>query len=434
MTLVIRSIVAFIFLLVLAGTASAKLYLDVDQPKALFPIAIVDFKNLDQTPDSLDISRTLARIVSEDLAFTGLFKILEPESFLEDPRRSGITERDTDFQSWSAIGAQGLVKGGFTRNKDEIIIEARLFDVQQARLLAGRRYVGGQETLRRIGHKFSNLIYSLLTGEEGVFETKIAYVRSENAQKEVYLIDFDGYNEKRFSYHGSIALSPEWSPKGEWITFTSYKKGTPALYTKDYASREEKVVSRFPDLNIAPAWSPDGKQIAVTLGKDGNPEIYLMDPEGHNLQRLTNDRGIDVSPAWSPDGKSMAFVSNRSGSPQIYVMDRNGGRVQRITFRGNYNTEPDWSPRGDKIAYSSMVEGRFQICIISPDGTEDMQLTWEGNNESPKWSPNGRHIVFCSTRAGEKCLYTMMANGTRVAKITRKGSSCSPDWSTSLPF
>ena len=380
--------------------------MDIDQAKARFPIAIAEFKNLDDKRDTLNVSKNVSEIISQDLEFTGLFKILNPGSFLEDPQTSGITEREINFQSWSVIGAQGLVKGSFSQKGKEIIIEARLFDVQQERLLTGRRYIGTEETLRRIAHKFANQIYEALTGEEGVFETKIAYISEVDEMKEVFLMDFDGYKQKQFSSHGSIALSPEWSPDGKLVVFSSYKHGNARLYSKDFLSRQELVISQYPDLNIAAAWSPDGKEIALTLSKDGNPEIYLMDKKSQILKRLTNDWAIDVSPTWSPDGERIAFVSNRSGSPQVHVMNRNGKDIRRLTFQGNYNTEPDWNSRGDKIVYSSLQEGNFQICIINPDGHGELQLTWEGSNETPKWSPDGRHIVFASTRHGGKQIFT----------------------------
>ena len=208
--------------LIFTAPTSAIVYLDVDQPKALFPIAIADFKNLDGNPDILEVAKTMGNIISWDLEFTGLFKILDPASFLEDSRNAGLTAEDINFQNWSTIGAQGLVKGGFSRKGKEVINEGRLFDVLAGRFLVGRRYIGSEETLRRIAHKFANLIYSTLTGEGGLFETRIAFVKEENKQKEVYLMDFDGFNEKRFSFHGSLALSPRWSPDGNWIAFTTY--------------------------------------------------------------------------------------------------------------------------------------------------------------------------------------------------------------------
>jgi TolB protein len=418
----------------LAGDAWAREYIDVNQARAPFPIAVVEFKNLDGAPDPSGIGKGLAQIISNDLDFTGVFKILDPGSFLEDPQKAGITATDTDFASWSVIGALGLIKGGFSQRGTQIIIEARLFDVLQGQFLAGKRYVGTKETLRKIAHKISNQVYSTLTGENGVFETKISFVSATKPQqKELYLMDFDGYNSKQFTFHASIALAPKWSPDGEWIAFTSYKGGRSRIYLKDFWSREEMAICQFPDLNIAGEWSPKGDVMAVTLSKDGNPEIYLMDRKGNIVQRLTHSSEIDVSPTWSPDGQTIAFVSNRSGNPQLYLMDRSGENVRRLTMEGSYNTEPDWSPRGDKIVFSTQ-QGGFQVCVINPDGTGELQLTSVGSNESPKWSPNGRHIVFTSTQSGGKQIFVMRDNGTQLRQLTRGSKNDTPAWSPNLDY
>ena len=433
-TMVILNLLFLVFTKPGIAQPAGRTYIPVWPPKAVNPIAIPAFKNLDGKPDINNVSKQMAEIISNDLAFTGLFKILDPGSFLENPQKAGITEDDIDFQSWSVIGAQYLVKGGFSQKGNQIIIEARLFDINPPSFRVGRRYIGVKETLRKIAHKFSNQIYSTLTGEPGIFETQIAFVKTEGKQKEVYTMDYDGFNERRFSYHGTITLSPRWSPDGNWIAFTSYKGGYPNLIIKDLLSRKEYVASPYrQDLNISPDWSPDGAEIALTLKKDGNPEIYAMDRQGRAVRRLTNDRAIDVSPSWSPDAQSLAFVSDRSGSPQVYTMDRYGGNIKRITFEGRYNSEPDWSPRGDKIVYSSQMGNGYQICTISPDSTGNIQLTWEGSNESPKWSPDGLYIAFTSTRIGGKLLFAMLANGTNVKQLTKKGINVSPSWSPNLP-
>lgn len=433
---VLRILTAVTFLLTsFTGTLWAqRIDIDVVGGKALFPIAIAPFKSPDNKQDSSRAPQDLRNTISQDLTFTGLFKILDSASYLEDLSAESISSNKIDFQSWSVIGAQGLVTGIFRAQGKQVILEVRLFDVTQGQFLVGRRYVGDQETIRRIAHKASNLIYSALTGEEGIFETKIAFVKNESVQKELYLMDYDGYNAKRFSFHGSISLSPEWSPNGGAITFTSYKNGRGCLYLKEYASRQEKLISQYPDLNVTAAWAPDAKEIALTLSKDGNPEIYLIGLDGKVTRRLTNNWGIDVSPVWSPDGQKIAFVSDRSGSPQVFTMNRDGSQIQRITYNGNYNSDPDWSPRGDKIVYSSRRGGGFQVCTMNPDGSQDIQLTWEGNNECPKWSPNGRHITFMSSRAGGKQIYSMLADGTIVRQLTTSGTNNSPDWSPQLPY
>lgn len=415
-----------------AAAWASRIDVDVVGGAALFPIAIVPFKNLDEKPETATTSRSVEQTITQDLTFSGLFKVLDPAGFLDDPAAAGGTSDKINFAAWTTIGAQGLLTGTCRNQGKQIVLEVRLFDVQMGQFLVGRRYVGELATLRQIGHKISNLIYAALTGEEGIFETKIVYVAEEASQKELYCMDYDGYNPKRFSFHGSMSLTPEWAPDGSSILFTSYKTGRGQLYTKNYLSREERMICQYPDLNISAAWSPDGREIAITLSKDGNPEIYLLNPEGKVVRRLTLNPGIDVSPTYSPDGQKIAFVSNRAGTPQVFVMNRDGGDVQRITFEGNYNADPDWSPRGDRIAYSSRRKGAFQVCTIAPDGSQDIQLTWEGNNECPKWSPNGRSITFMSTRTGGKQIVSMLANGTLVRQLTSRGINYSPDWSPQL--
>src|SRR5512136_709626 len=94
-----------VYIFVFAGTGltqePGRTYIPIWPPKAVYPIAVVEFKNLDGKPDINNTSKLIAEIISSDLDFTGLFKILDPASFLENPQRSGITEEDIDFQSWS---------------------------------------------------------------------------------------------------------------------------------------------------------------------------------------------------------------------------------------------------------------------------------------------------------------------------------------------
>ena len=329
---ILSFLTVIVVLLIFSGNAKAKIYLDIDEARAIFPIALQPFQGIDGKSVPSAIADEMLATIAGDLTFTGLFKVIDPESFLHDPATAGVSVEDIKFENWSVIGAQGLVTGTFWTKKDRIIVETRLFDVQQGRFLAGRRYVGEVETARRIAHKISDLVYTTLTGEPGIFESKICFVSDQTGQKEVYFMDYDGYNINRFSFHGSITLSPKWAPDGAAISFTSYKDRKGRLYLKDYVSREERILSQFPDLNISASWSPDGQEIALTLSKDGNPEIYIVNRQGDIVRRLTNNWGIDVSPTWSPDGESIAFVSNRAGSPQIFIMDKYGNNVRRLNL------------------------------------------------------------------------------------------------------
>lgn len=412
--------------------SEARFYIDINAPAlSAIPIAVCDFKDIDRTGNSR-LTRSLPQILNDDLVFTGLFKSLAPESFLDNP---GLTREQINFKNWRLIGAELLVTGGFSVNGNTLELRMYLFDTFGASMILGKKYRGNMEDHRIMIHRFANDIIHHLTGEKGIFLTQIAFICDVTGHKELYIADFDGYNPHQITNNKSITLSPSWSPNGNEIAYTSYRDGNPDIYVKDLYTGISRKLASYPGLNIAPAWTPSGEFVAATLSKDGNPDIYLLYRNGEIFKKLTNHRGIDVSPTFSPDGKHMAFVSDRSGGRQIYIMDIDVGETRRLTFKGRQNESPTWSPKGDRIAFVGMDGGKFQIYTIKPDGSDLRQLTHLGNNEAPSWSPDGRLLVFNSNRDGKSSIYVMNANGTNQRKIlSMKGNQMSPRWSPRLEW
>jgi len=417
-----------------ASPALARVYIDINAPYARqFPVAAPELKRLGGQGGAEE-ARQLIGLVAADLDFSGLFRILDPKGYLEDQAKSGLTAAETNFQAWTMIGAEFLVKGGFTSDGPTFSCELRFFDVRLGQLLVGKRYSGLVADWRLMAHKFADEIMHQVTGEAGVFQTRLAFVGNDTGHKEIYVSDFDGHGLRQLTNFRSISLDPTWAPDGRSLAFTSYKDGQPFLYRLDLATGGVQRLSSYKGLNITPAFSPDGDKIVVALSKDGDPELYMLSRSGQIIRRLTETPGIDVSATFSPDGSKIAFVSNRHGGPQIFIMDLAGGNIRRLTYEGNYNTSPCWSPRGDRIAYVSMVNGLFNIHTITPEGGKPQQLTLDqADNENPSWSADGRMIVFSSNREGSNALYVMTANGGHVKRITRsKGKQTSPSWSGRL--
>ncbi len=416
-------------MLLFPAMAHATIYIDINAPSInKFKIAVADFHDLGQQKDHPELSRKLADVINHDLDLSGYFAPIDRKAFLED-ENEGITLEDINFKNWSVIGAELLIKGGYTVIGNHVEVVARLFDTYRGKQLMGKRFLGELANYRWLAHRLSNQVIKVLTGQDSMFLTRIAYVSTKTGNKEIYLSDYDGYNSKALTSDKSIALSPRISPEGTRVIYTSYKDGRPKLYLKDLRSGMVRVLSARKGLNIGAAWTPDGTRIALTLSIRGNPDIFLIDLNGRIIKRLTSNWGIDVSPSFSPDGKKMVFVSNRSGSPQLYIKDLGNGNSRRLTFDGNYNTSPSWSTL-NKIVYTSMNHGSFDIFTIDPEGGEPRQLTGDsGNNEDPCWSPDGRYIVFSSSRLGKYHLYIMTANGQNQRRIIgRKGEQTAPSW------
>jgi len=420
-----------------SSAACAKVYIDINSPAfQKFPVAIPEFKNLGHTEPEEDLSAWFTDQLSRILKITGFFKIISPDAFLEDPDSAGITIREIDFSNWSSIGSDFLIKGGFSYDGKNLVVEFRLFDTIEGKRLAGKKYWGRPEEKEVMALKFADEILLALTGRGGVFDTKIAFVGKEGDNSEIYTINFDGSAPVRVTAYHSLTLCPQWSPDGSKIAFTSYRDGNPDCYIKDLSSGRTRKISSFRGLNLPASWSLDGTKLLMVLSKDGNEDIYIKHLDSGKIQRLTDDRAIDVSPVWSTDGKKIAFVSNRSGSPQIFVMDSEGKNVRRLTFEGSYNSSPSWSPDGTRIAYEGSSNGSFQIFSIGEDGDNLMQLTFgPGGGEAPSWSPDGRYLVFSSKRNDRERVCVINANGLNLRVLPAiKGvkSFNSPSWSRHL--
>ena len=402
-------------------------YIEVNAPgNRQMKLAIEPALSLDG-PSASDAARQSAEVIANDMNMSG---VVMAESRALPLSLGSVSLADVNYTPWLNAGFDMLVRSELSLKGDRLTVEFRLFDATTRKMITAKRYLGAAKELRRFSHSFADEILHALTGEKGVFTTRIAYVSSQSGNKEIYIMDWDGYNPLPLTKNGSINLNPDFSPDGREIIFTSYKRRNPDMYRRALSSPVEVPLSNRKGLNITGNWSPDGSKIALALSKDGDSEIYTIDKDGSRPTRLTNNSALDLYPAWSPDGKQIAFVSDRLGKPQIFIMKATGGEARRLTTAGSYNVNPRWSPKGDKIAYSRMVNGGFHIFTIAADGSSDIQLTAEGSNENPSWSADGRFICFSSVRSSGNGVYVMRADGGGQKKVSQaKGMHSQPAWS-----
>jgi TolB protein len=410
-------------------------YIDINNPfLRKIPLAIPLFINMSGNATNQEVRDEATEILQEMLDFTGYFNMLDRDAFLVDPQKPAITGPEINFNNWISVGAELLITSGISQKGDRIEIELRLFDAFKGRRLVGKSYRGEIKDLRNMIRRFCSEVIYQLTGNHGIFNSKIAFVSTTTGAKEIYICDFDGSSPLQFTYNERISFFPAWSTDGKWIAYTSYLNGKPDIYIRHLYKKKDNAVIDKKGLNITPAWVPGKFVLAATLSFSGDQEIYLLTGRGKIIKRLTNKWGSDLSPAWSPDGKKMAFVSSRSGSPQIYIMEFASRRVERLTFQGRYNTQPSWSPIGDKIVYTSIEDGHSEIVVIGLDDQEPVQLTYDaGDNEAPSWSPDGSLIAFSSTREGPSRIYVMTAYGTDQRRLfVMLGEQTNPSWSPSI--
>jgi TolB protein len=426
-----------LFLQVYPVHAEESIFLDlVKTTQSKVNIAVPQFVSSGGIADE-SFSAKSRDILENDLRLFELFVPVTPNIYSKLAKSEAQTER-VNYAAWSQLGAQWLIKGQYEKSGsgDKYKFVFRLFDVVNEQFLVGKRYQGKKSFMRKIMHRFADEVMEQLTGKRGVAETRLAFLSRTPDGKEMHAVDFDGANVQKLTNEKSVILSPDWSPDGRFIVYTSYKEHNPDLILLDPdGRRRRRPLLRLPGINSAPAWSPDGSKISLVLSKDSNSEIYVLN-RWRKLTRLTRHFNIDTSPTWSPDGKQIAFTSDRSGTgrPQIYIMDATSGDrkgVKRITFQSRYNDNPSWSPDGDKIAFTSMVKGKFQIKIYNTETRKTTNVTsGPGGKEEPTWSPDGQFLAYRLTRGRKSSIHIKRVGGKQSRQLTfLPEGGVSPTWS-----
>ena len=410
----------FLVLSLLAATlAQAQLSIEITGAGAnRIPVAIANFAG------DAAAAQIVAATVRADLERSGLFKLIDPAGATLDENAQ------VNFGDWKGRGADALAAGSLVRGTDgRMEARFRLYDTQKQASLGGAVFVTGNDPLRAAGHRIADYIYEKLTGEKGVFSTRIAYVVKSGGQFKLQIADADGQGALTALTSNEPIISPVWSPDGSKLAYVSFEKKKPVIYVHSLASGQRQVVANFKGSNSAPAWSPDGRKLAVVLSKDGNSQIYSVNADGTGVQRLTNSAGIDTEPRYSPDGGSIYFTSDRGGSPQIYRMSANGGDAQRVTFDGSYNVSPRPSPDGKSLAFISRRDGRFQLAVMDLASKQVQILTDSHKDESPSFAPNSRMILIATETGGRGVLSAVSSDGRIKQRLSiAAGDVREPAW------
>ncbi len=382
------------------------------------PIALAPFRGEAQAPQKI------SAIVQADLERSGQFRAVDTAGVaLDEASRP-------DVALWRQKGADSLVSGSVTRLGDgRYDVRFRLWDVVRGQDLGGQSFVIVQADLRLVAHRIADFIYEKLTGEKGVFSTRLTYVTKAGSRYTLWVADADGENAQAALASPEPIISPAWSPNGGQIAYVSFESRKPVVYVHEVASGHRRLIANFRGSNSAPAWSPDGRSLAVTLSRDGNSQLYNIDANGGEPRRLMQSAGIDTEPVYAPDGRNIFFVSDRGGAPQIYRVPATGGRAERVTFDGGYNISPALSPDGRWLAYISRVNGGFKLHVMDLSTSTVRAITDTTGDESPSFAPNSRLIVYATQQQGREALMTTTLDGKIKARLAGQGGDIrEPDW------
>ncbi|GKS69977.1 TolB protein [Nitrosomonas sp. PY1] len=385
------------------------------------PIAIVPFA------DENRLQPNITSVIGADLQRTGLFKLIDTSG------ASPHTPTEVVFPDWVDRGASALVIGRtIVMPGDQVEIQFRLMDVSKKTQLTGLGITVPSSQLRSAAHRIADIIYEALTGDVGVFSTRIAYVLKQGNKYALQVADADGYNAQSIIEYNEPIISPAWSPDGTQLAYVSFENKKPVVYVQTLATRQRHAVANFKGSNSAPAWSPDGRRLAVVLTGQGGSQIFLINTDGSGLQRLSKSSSIDTEPNFSPDGRYILFTSDRGGSPQIYrmaVAQSESSHAERMTFEGNYNVSPDYSHNGKSYTFIHRHNNQFNVAVQEIGSRQVQILTNSKFDESPSFAPNGKMILYATEINGRGILSAVSSDGqTKQHLSVQSGDIREPAW------
>ncbi len=407
--------------LCLASIANAALEIEISGGSAQqVPVAIVPFAQ-SGTANQENISA----IISADLRRSGLFRVLET---------GGVVSRPSDiaqikYSEWAALQAQAMAVGvveALPANRLKVTFQ--LADVLKQTQLTGMQYNIAPNQLRATAHKIADVIYQKLTGETGIFASRIAYINKSNGRYALRIADADGANPLTMVSSKEPIISPSWSPDGSKIAYVSFEKKKPIIFVQSL-SGQRTVLANFKGNNSAPAWAPDGNKLAIVLTYGANSQVYTINADGSGLQQITKSSAIDTEPTWSNDGQWIYFSSDRGGKPQIYKVSSSGGEPQRVTFEGAYNVSPRFSPDGKSLAMIRNDAGKFRVALQDLASGQVQILSEGSQDESPSFAPNGRILLYATRTSGNGALAAVSADGRVKQTLNESGGDIrEPAW------
>jgi TolB protein len=369
------------------------------------PIAIGQFR------DEASAGQPVAAIIRADLERSGQFRVIDAAA--------GLNETSSpSWVDWRARQADALAAGSAARLADgRIDLRYKLWDVVKGQDLGGEAHAVAPDDARLAAHRIADAIYQKLTGERGVFATRMAYVTKAGGRYSLRIADADGEGGQVALGSPEPIISPAWSPDGKELAYVSFETRKAVVWIQDLSTGRRRAIADFRGSNSAPTFSPDGQHLALTLSREGGSQLFMIRRDGSGLRRLTQSSAIDTEAVFSPDGQQVYFVSDRGGGPQVYRMPVAGGSAERVTFSGGYNISPALSPDGKTLAFVTRQGGAFKVCVQDLVTGNVQQISDTSEDESPSFAPNGRLLVYATRSGGKDVLMTSTLDGRVKAKL-----------------
>ncbi|MBE8182032.1 MAG: Tol-Pal system beta propeller repeat protein TolB [Candidatus Portiera sp.] len=380
---------------------------------------------------NVQVAKQLDKIVRNNLRLSGHMTALKAKDMPNQPFRN----EQIIYPAWRKSAAEYLIFGEITRDRrNKYQMNISVADILSGKIRDSKIFKFNGRYTRDFGHYISDYVYKVITGLDGSFSTKIAYVkRTQSRGKRFYkliIADADGAREKVIVSSDEPLSSPAWSPDSKKITYVSFENGRSNIFIQDIVSGRRQLITDFKGINSAPAWSPDGKTLAVVLSQGANADIYLIDIKSGNYKRVTRHKDIDTEPSWSKDGSKVIFTSDRTGRPQIYEYDLDGAKIKRLIKNNSYSASAHYTHNDEEVIMINVLEGKYSVIMYNLASKKVTRISKTSLDDSPSVSPDGNRVIY-STKSGRRNVLAIASVdlGNSVFLNSVRGDVTSVAWS-----
>lgn len=311
-------------------------------------------------------------------------------------------------------------------------------------------------------------------GKHVIYTRNFKDVMTDKNYSNLWIIDFDGQNNRPLTTGNHNAHSAKWSHDGKKMVYLSnHADNKTKLYLMWMDSRESVALT---NTKVAPrqvSWSLDDQHLVFTQFvakpkpslvkmpnkpegaqwnkppvyiddmtyradgrgylKQGNQQIFMLSVDGGTPRQLTNSAHNHQSPMWSADKKSIYFSANLHKNhefeplnSEIYQLKLNDLSIMPLTERFGPDASPQLSPDGQKIAYVGFDDS-FQghtvnkLYVMDVDGKNERLLSKDLDRsiQSMAWDSDSKGLYIQYTDQGDGKLAHLTLKG-KITKIANQ--------------
>lgn len=351
------------------------------------------------------------------------------EKFEKVPSKNVLRQRAQD----------GYMMVVFLQKKSNHQLEWRIYDASQAQMYCGKRMKIDPTDEAMSAHMVADSIWELLTGQPGIFSSRIAYCceKNEGSHKGSDIFVQTPYADKSVRVvKGGKLLAPRWNKNSQnpLILFSEVTPSNIRLLSSTLNGRK-KIVSNFDGMTMLPSFSSNGQSVVYCATHQGTSQIYKCSIDEKTKkqvnQRITHNSGNNTSPNLRDNGDVIFCSDFETKTPQIYYWNAQEDKLERKTKSG-YCSSPNFSEKTKKIGFHKLVGSTMQIFTYDIVTDEEKQITFTpGNKDECSFSPCGNYVAY-SVEKGKSsriAVYNMITNEETF--ITDEHRRCSyPSWSS----